>query len=404
MTFEGARDVDDIFALSAQEGGLRASEKQYLLALRPAQRRKFGALMRVTMRNKRAPLRFRVLKSSLPAAVKAQLFSDIGTDDSDKLKAYAESLLKIPFGVYTQPPAWMAAEKASALHRCAHVMNAAIVGNSAIKHRVLSMYTQWLHGGNTAFAFALEGPPGIGKTTFVKQALAAAFERPMTFVNLGGASDAATLSGHGYTYEGAKYGRLAGALMEAKVMDPIIYFDELDKVSSCARGEDIFNTLVHLTDPAQNTHIRDRYFHGVDLDFSKCILVFSYNDPSRVSPILLDRLERLQMLPPTGEEKMRVIREQMLPRALRRLGDMELAVDDGALSAIADHHRDEAGMRGINKSIEGVVAAAAMCRALGSGSAVGLQNAPVSMDAAFARHILARQAPSSHAAPTSMYM
>ena len=104
---------------------------------------------------------------------------------------------------------------------------------------------------------------------------------------------------------------------------------------------------------------------------------------------------------------MRVIHEQMLPRALQRVGDVALDIDEGALSAVADHHRHEVGMRGIGKSLEGVVSAAAMCRTLGSGRVVGLKDAPVgAVDAAFANHILSRQAPNAarDVAPATMYL
>jgi hypothetical protein len=86
------------------------------------------------------------------------------------------------------------------------------------------------------------------------------------------------------------FGRIVNGLMTSKCMDPIIYFDELDKISQTPKGEEITNILVHLTDPVQNGHFRDKYFHCIDIDLSKVTFIFSFNDPRNVNPILLDRV------------------------------------------------------------------------------------------------------------------
>ena len=77
-------------------------------------------------------------------------------------------------------------------------------------------------------------------------------------------------------------------------MNPIIFFDELDKVSTTPHGQEITNVLMHLTDPVQNHHFQDRYFTGVDLDLSKATLIFSYNDIENLNPILRDRITEIQ--------------------------------------------------------------------------------------------------------------
>jgi ATP-dependent Lon protease len=77
-------------------------------------------------------------------------------------------------------------------------------------------------------------------------------------------------------------------------MDPILYFDELDKISSTPKGEEITNILVHLTDPVQNNHFRDKYFHGIDIDLSRVTMIFSFNNPSNVNPILMDRITSVE--------------------------------------------------------------------------------------------------------------
>ena len=108
--------------------------------------------------------------------------------------------------------------------------------------------------------------------------------------SLGGASDIAHYTGHSYTYEGSMWGRIIDSIIQAKCMNPVLYFDELDKISGTPHGEEITSMLIHLTDRTQNSQYHDRYFAGVDFDLSKCMFVFSYNDDSKISPILKDRM------------------------------------------------------------------------------------------------------------------
>ena len=110
---------------------------------------------------------------------------------------------------------------------------------------------------------------GNGKTTLVKEGIAKAINRPFAFIALGGASDSAFFDGHSYTYEGSHWGRIVDILIESKCMNPIIYFDELDKISESAKGDEIVHLLTHLTDPSQNALFQDNYFPGIHLNLSK---------------------------------------------------------------------------------------------------------------------------------------
>ena len=157
----------------------------------------------------------------------------------------------------------------------------------------------------------------VAATTFAKRALASAIGRPFVFIALGGASDAAFLTGHSYTYEGAIAGRLAESLRECKVSDPVIFIDELDKISKGSKGDEIANVLIHLTDREQNSHFRDKYFHGIDIDLSRAIFVFSFNSAKDVNPILLDRINVINMKTPSVEEKITICKKHLIPRAFR---------------------------------------------------------------------------------------
>ena len=128
--------------------------------------------------------------------------------------------------------------------------------------------------------------------------------KPFVFISLGGATDASFLEGHSFTYEGSIYGRIARGIIESKCMDPIIYFDELDKISNTNKGEEIVNLLVHLIDSSQNSKFRDKYFHDLDIDLSRVTFIFSFNDPSKINYILADRITLIETKNITLEQRL----------------------------------------------------------------------------------------------------
>ena len=116
---------------------------------------------------------------------------------------------------------------------------------------------------------------GNGKTTLIKEGVSKMIDRPFEFITLGGATDSSYLDGHSYTYEGSTPGKIVDILKNSsQCMNPVIYFDELDKVSCTNKGEEIINLLIHLTDFSQNDHFNDKYYSNVPLDLSKAYLYF----------------------------------------------------------------------------------------------------------------------------------
>ena len=111
---------------------------------------------------------------------------------------------------------------------------------------------------------------------------------------VGGSSNGSTLEGHNYTYVGSTWGRIVDILIETKCMNPIIFIDELDKISRTEHGKELIGILTHLIDPTQNDTFQDKYFTGIDLDLSKALFIFSYNDADLIDRILLDRIHRIK--------------------------------------------------------------------------------------------------------------
>lgn len=304
------------------------------------------------------PRRLRVACSNLPN--KAEIFTKLSASESSKYETWVDSALDLPIGVYSPPP--IDREKESLkdfLKKTRKIMDEAVFGQSNAKDEVVRLVCQWVCSGTTnSFAIGLEGAPGIGKTTFAKRALASAIGRPFVFIALGGASDAAFLTGHSYTYEGAIAGRLAESLRECKVSDPVIFIDELDKISKGSKGDEIANVLIHLTDREQNSHFRDKYFHGIDIDLSRAIFVFSFNSAKDVNPILLDRINVINMKTPSVEEKITICKKHLIPRAFRAAscdGKHFVKFSDDCIQHIIEKYTNEAGVRDLDRHIIHIV-------------------------------------------------
>jgi ATP-dependent Lon protease len=131
----------------------------------------------------------------------------------------------------------------------------------------------------------LSGAPGIGKTSLIKNGIAKALDWPFEFISLGGDSDATTYTGHQMVYEGSHCGKIANSLVTAKSMSMVLMFDELDKISTTSKGEEVQNLLVHLTDSVQNSVFEDKYLSGIPIDLSKIMFVFSGNNLEKIDKI-----------------------------------------------------------------------------------------------------------------------
>jgi len=202
---------------------------------------------------------------------------------------------------------------------------------------------------------AIHGPMGTGKTTLVKEGISKILNRPFAFIALGGATDSCFLEGHSYTYEGSTWGKIVQILVDSKCMNPVIYFDELDKISDTPKGEEIIGILTHLTDSSQNSQFHDKYFAEVDFDLSKCLFIFSYNDESKINPILRDRMYRICTKGYDQKQKTTISNQYLLPSIRNQVkfeaGDIIIA--DEALSHIIDNLcNKEDGVRNLKRCLE----------------------------------------------------
>jgi ATP-dependent Lon protease len=238
-------------------------------------------------------------------------------------------------------------------------LDASVYGMKDAKLQIKRVIAQWINGTNQGYIFGFEGPPGTGKTTMAKLGISRCIQddegnsRPFSFIALGGSSNGSTLEGHNYTYVGSNWGKIVDTLITSKCMNPIIYIDELDKISQTEHGKELIGILTHMTDLSQNDQFTDKYFSGIPIDISKCLIIFSYNDVSKVDKILLDRIHRIKINAMNKYEKVRVMIDYVYPQILKSIGfkqnDILLGEDD--LIYIIDTYTCEPGIRKLKEKV-----------------------------------------------------
>jgi ATP-dependent Lon protease len=220
----------------------------------------------------------------------------------------------------------------------------------------MQLVGQWIaNPGAVGTAIAIHGPMGSGKTSLVKEGISKILGREFAFIALGGTGDASFLEGHSYTYEGSTWGKIVQILIDSKCMNPVIYFDELDKISDTARGQEIIGILTHLTDTSQNSQFHDKYFAEVDFDLSKCLFIFSYNDEKLVNPILRDRMYRIQTKGYNQKEKTTISTNYLLPKIQEQVKfeKDDIIIPNEVIHYIVDNLcNKEDGVRNLKRCLE----------------------------------------------------
>jgi ATP-dependent Lon protease len=356
--------------------------KQFIKYSKKKQRWITRQIKNLEKKSHRKPFKFQLLDLKVSPELKAIIYEKVAmfstmeatSGDYYKLQSWISSFFKLPFNRNITLPIKMTDEQSkiqSFLTDAKTKMDLELYGQNRAKDHFLQILCQWISNPNSGTnVIGLHGPPGVGKTSFIKNAISKILKRPFGFVSLGGATDSSLLDGFSYTYEGSNYGKIAELLIKTKCMNPVIYFDELDKVSATNKGDELWNVLTHLTDATQNSHFNDKYFAGVDLDLSKALFIFSFNDIEKINKILLDRLYVIYMDGYSVKEKTEITLSYLLPKTLKKynLEGMIKFENNKQISYLIESYmkRDVKGVRDLQRLLDTMISRINVQRLMGN--------------------------------------
>jgi len=329
---------------------------------------------------KQENLLFKILTMNISDETRSFVFAkynalqnmDPGSGEYFKHKTWLEKFTGLPLGIYKDMPVNLneGADACGAfMARAKAALAEAIYGQEESKLQILQFIATRIANPTARGAnLLLIGPPGIGKTSLIKGGIAKALGWPFQFISLGGDSDASTYSGHQLVYEGSHTGKIANALIAAKSMSMILMFDELDKISSTSKGEEVQNLMIHMTDTVQNGDFEDKYLSGIALDLSRSMFVFSGNDITKIDKVLLDRMIVIQLKGYDKKEKLLIAENYLLPSALKDVNLVEkVAVPVDVLDyIISEYAGKEEGVRELKRCIEQITQKINMLRVFNS--------------------------------------
>ncbi len=295
--------------------------------------------------------RARIAEASLPDEVREKLTKEVGklaktpysSAESTVLRQYLDTVLELPWGKYST-------ERRS-VARAKRQLDKDHSGMEQVKERILeyiAVRTRNPELKNQILCFV--GAPGTGKTS-VSASIASSLGRKFVRVCLGGIRDEAEIRGHRKTYVGAMPGRIVTALKQAGVMNPVILFDEIDKMESGIHGNPAA-AMLEVLDAEQNKAFRD-HFLELPMDLSDCIFIATANTRRDIPAPLLDRMELIELPPYLRTEKLAIAKEHLIPKQLTRHGltKKEVRIDDKAILRVIDEYTAEGGVRNLEREI-----------------------------------------------------
>ena len=317
--------------------------------------------------NVEKPYRLSLIESDIPIEFKSVAlkkinvlqYMDPGSGEYYKIKQWVDTFMRIPFSITNKLPVSIADGRESCsdfMENAKKTLDECVYGLNDAKMQIMQFVGQWIANPDcVGSAIAIKGPPGTGKTTLIKEGISKILNRPFSFIALGGATDSSFLEGHSYTYEGSTWGKIVDILLQSKTMNPVIYFDELDKISDTPKGEEITGILTHLTDTTQNSQFHDKYFSNIDFDLSKVLFIFSYNEESKVNPILKDRMYRIHTKGYDTKEKYVIANDYLIPKIEKNVNfeKGKIIIPEETLSYIINEYTEkEKGVRNLKRCLE----------------------------------------------------
>lgn len=266
-----------------------------------------------------------------------------GSQEANVLRTYIETVLEMPWKKVSR-------DNQDIIH-AKEILEEDHYGLEKVKDRVLEfLAVRALTKKGTSPILCLVGPPGTGMTS-IARSVARALGKKYVRISLGGIHDEAEIRGHRKTYVGAMPGRIADAMRQAGVSNPLMLLDEIDKVSADYRG-DVSSALLEVLDGEQNVKFRDHYLE-IPLDLSGVLFIATANDASTIPRPLLDRMEVIEVSSYTENEKFHIAKKYLIPKQLERNGLTEemLSFSDKVLEKIIHNYTREAGVRNLERRI-----------------------------------------------------
>jgi Cdc6-like AAA superfamily ATPase len=314
-------------------------------------------------------LMFKILTMKIEPHIRSLVLSkyqalqslDAGSTEYYKLRNWLDKFTSIPFGEYTDMPVRIedGHERCSEfMMRARKCLDESTFGQDEAKLQILQFIASKITNPNSrGLSLLLIGPPGVGKTTLIKNGIAKALGWPFQFISLGGDSDASTYTGHQLVYESSHSGKIVNSIVAAKSMSMVLMFDEVDKISQTPKGEEVGNMLIHLTDPVQNSDFEDKYLANIPIDLGKVMFVFSANDINKIDKVLLDRMQVVHLAGYSAAEKVAIAQNYLLPASLNEVNlNEKVGISRDIIEYIIDKYaKSETGVREMKRCLDSVV-------------------------------------------------
>lgn len=316
----------------------------------------------IKQEDKTLTLSDKILLSSLPDSVKAEVLSKIedpnlGSSDKAKMLTWGNVVLGLPLGTVKK----LSVNTGSSveeinifLKNARRILDETVYGMVGTKEEIIDFLTQFIKNPDSkGTILGLHGKPGLGKTK-ICMALSKILSLPYFHLSFGGMSDPSVLLGHDSTYVGSKPGRIANGIKNSGCINPVICLDEIDKVGgdSSERSAGVYGVLTHLLDETQNHVFQDLYLESVPIDLSQALFVATFNDIDKIDKIVLNRIKVINVDSLMLKEKIQIAKNYIVPEYSQKFG-INIDISDGNIEYIISRKtKEEAGMRNIRQNFE----------------------------------------------------
>ena len=298
-----------------------------------------------------AELEQKIEDSKIPEDLKGKLAKEIArlkrmpdfSSEASVIRSYVETVLELPWDKSTKDEI--------DIKKAQEILDEDHYGLEEVKERILEfLAVKKLNNTLKGSIICLVGPPGVGKTSLA-HSIARSMNRKFTRISLGGVRDEAEIRGHRRTYVGAMPGRIVNSLKQVGVNNPVMLFDEIDKMASDFRG-DPASAMLEVLDPAQNSTFEDHYIDHT-FDLSKVFFVCTANDIGGIPGPLRDRMEIIFIESYTEFEKLNIAKKYLIPQTKEEngLNDYKIPFSDASILKVINEYTREAGVRSLRREI-----------------------------------------------------